>query len=51
MIYAIFKQMEYNALGIGLLISILLLVPYIAYMLSYNQTHAEGFSKNLFKFY
>lgn len=40
-LYVIFKHKEYKALGIGLLISILLFVPYIAYVLSYNQEHAE----------
>jgi len=40
-IYVIFKHKEYKALGIGLLISMLLFVPYIAYVLSYNQAHAE----------
>lgn len=36
-LYVIFKHKEYKALGIGLLISMLLFVPYIAYVLSYNQ--------------
>ncbi|MDL2222695.1 hypothetical protein LJB98_01180 [Bacteroidales bacterium OttesenSCG-928-M11] len=40
-LYVIFKHKEYKALGIGLLISMLLFVPYIAYVLSYNQAHAE----------
>lgn len=32
-VYVILKHKEYKALGIGLLISILLFVPYIAYVL------------------
>jgi len=44
-IYVIFKHKEYKALGIGLLISILVFVPYIAYVLSYNQAHAEEMLK------
>lgn len=40
-IYVIIKHKEYKALAIGLLISILFFAPYIAYVLSYNQTHAE----------
>lgn len=44
-LYVIFKHKEYKALGIGLLISMLLFVPYIAYVLSYNQAHAEEMLK------
>lgn len=44
-IYVIFKHKEYKALGIGLLISMLLFAPYIAYVLSYNQAHAEEMLK------
>ena len=44
-LYVIFKHKEYKALGIGLLISMLLFVPYIAYVLFYNQTHAEEMLK------
>jgi len=44
-IYVIFKHKEYKASGIGLLISMLLFVPYIAYVLSYNQAHAEEMLK------
>lgn len=46
-ITVILKHEEYRALGNGLLISILLFVPYIAYVLSYNQVHAKEIS-NLF---
>jgi len=44
-LYVIFKHKEYKALGIDLLISMLLFVPYIAYVLSYNQAHAEEMLK------
>ncbi|NDV56876.1 hypothetical protein [Bacteroides sp. 519] len=44
-LYVIFKHKEYKALGIGLLFSMLLFVPYIAYVLSYNQAHAEEMLK------
>lgn len=44
-VFIIIRHEEYKALGIGLLISILLFVPYIAYVLSYNQAHAEELSK------
>lgn len=42
-IYVIVKYKEYKALAIGLLMSILFFAPYVAYVLSYNQTHAEEF--------
>jgi hypothetical protein len=44
-VFIVFKYKEYKALGIGLLVSILLFVPYIAYVLSYNQLHADELSK------
>lgn len=40
-IFVIVKHEEFRALGIGLLISIVFFVPYIAHVLSYNQVHKE----------
>ena len=44
-VYVIVKHNEYKSLAIGLLISILFLAPYVGYVLSYNQAHAEEISK------
>lgn len=44
-IYVVFKNKDYKALAIGLLIGMLVFVPYITYVQVYNQTHAEEISK------
>ena len=36
---------NYKSLAIGLLISIIAFVPYIGYVLSYNQAHAAEIAK------
>jgi len=43
--YVVLKHKSYKALAIGLLVGMLVFVPYIAYVQTYNQTHAEEISK------
>ena len=44
-LYIVLKHKNFKALAIGLLIGMLIFVPYIAYVQMYNQAHAEEMSK------
>ena len=48
-LYVVIKHKCYKSLAIGLLISMLLLAPYIAYVQTYNQAHAEEMTTMLQK--
>jgi hypothetical protein len=43
--YVVLKNKEYKALGIGLLAGMIIYVPYIAYVITYNQVHAAELAK------
>ncbi len=43
-LYVVLRHKNYKALAIGLLIGMLIFVPYIAYVQTYNQAHAEEMS-------
>ncbi len=44
-LYVVLKHKNFKALAIGLLIGMLIFVPYIAYVQTYNQAHAEEMSR------
>jgi len=44
-LYVTLRYANYKSLAIGLLISIIAFVPYVGYVLSYNQAHAAEIAK------
>lgn len=45
--YTVIKHKEFKALGIGLFIGMLVFVPYIIYVQTYNQAHAAELARSL----